>query len=132
VLHKCANPACYAQFRYLHQGKLFEVEIQYVESSSRNGHGKVGNGKGHVERCWLCDQCAAHITLRFDRRMDLVMVSSLGDSEEVVTLAITQSTEKALGEVARILIRPLDLDLDLTFSGSRKAAELSVRKREIA
>ena len=33
VLHKCANPVCCAQFRYLNQGKLSEVEIQYVESN---------------------------------------------------------------------------------------------------
>ena len=34
-----------------------------------------GNGKGHVERCWLCDECAAHITLRCDARRGVVMVS---------------------------------------------------------
>jgi len=27
VLHKCANPVCAAQFRYLHQGWLFEVRF---------------------------------------------------------------------------------------------------------
>ena len=50
MLHKCANPVCCAQFRYLNQGKLFEVEIQYVESTLGDGQGKLGNGKGHVER----------------------------------------------------------------------------------
>ena len=30
MLHKCANPVWCAQFRYLHQGKLFEVEVQYL------------------------------------------------------------------------------------------------------
>jgi hypothetical protein len=66
VLNKCANPACSAQFRYLHQGKLFEVEVQYAESPPSDRPTKPDNGKGHVERCWLCDDCAAHITLRFD------------------------------------------------------------------
>ncbi len=131
VLHKCANPVCCAQFRYLHQGKLFELEIQYVESTLGDAQGKLGNGKGHIERCWLCDQCAAHIALRFDRRRGLVMVSSLGGSEEALTTAIPQSSPKAAAGIARVLIRPLELDL--TISPRRKAtSELNIRRREIA
>ncbi len=49
MLHKCANPVCCAQFRYLHQGKLFELEIQYVESTLGDAQGKLGNGKGHSD-----------------------------------------------------------------------------------
>ena len=130
MLQKCANPVCCAQFRYLNQGKLFEVEIEYVESTLDDGQGKLGNGKGHIERCWLCDQCAAHVALRFDRRRGLVMVSSLEGSEEAPTTAIPQSSPKAAG-IARVLIRPLELDL--TISPRRKAtSELNIRRREIA
>ena len=130
VLHKCANPVCCAQFRYLHQGKLFEVEIQYSESPSADNQGKPGNGKGHLERCWLCDQCAANIALRFDRQRGLVIVSLLSDSEEVVT-AISQSSGKAAADIARVMIRPLELDL--TVSSRRKAASKSnVQRTEIA
>lgn len=106
VLHKCANPVCGAQFRYLYQGRLFEVETQYFESESGNGRGKPRNGKGHIERYWLCDQCAVHIALRFDRGRGLVMVSSLEDFEEVVTTTVPQSGPKATTQVARVLIRP--------------------------
>jgi hypothetical protein len=128
VLQECANPACCAQFRYLNQGKLFEVEIEYVESTLEDAQGKLGNGKGHIERCWLCDQCAAHIALRFDRR-GLVMLSSLGGSEEPLTTAIPQSSPKAAAGIARVLIRPLELDL--TISPRRKAtSELNMRRRE--
>jgi hypothetical protein len=131
VLQKCANPVCCAQFRYLNQGKLFEVEIEYVESSLGDGQGKLGNGKGHVERCWLCDQCAAHVALRFDRRRGLVVVSSLGGSEEALTTAIPQSTPKVAAGIARVLIRPLEIDLRI--SPRRKAtSELNIRRREIA
>jgi len=106
VLHKCANPACSAEFRYLHQGRLFEVETQYFETPSGDGHGKPCNGKGHIERYWLCDQCVVHIALRFDRRKGLLVVSSLGDFEAGVTAVIPQSSPKAAAGIARVLIRP--------------------------
>jgi hypothetical protein len=107
VLHKCANPVCRAQFRYLHQGRLLEVETQYFESPSVSGQGKVRNGKGHIERYWLCDQCVAHSVLRFDRRRGLLMVSG-GDSEGVVTTTVPQSSPKVAAEIARVdpTIRP--------------------------
>ena len=105
MLQKCANPVCYNQFRYLHQGKLFEIEIRYVDSPSADNQGKPTNGKGHVERCWLCDQCAANVALRFDRQRGLVIVCSSSASEEVVT-SISQSGGKAAADIARIIIRP--------------------------
>ena len=132
VLNKCANPVCSAQFRYLHQGKLFEVEVQYAESLT-SGQTKPGNGKGHAERCWLCDECAAHITLRFDARRGVVMVSSLTGSEETLTTAFSQSNGGTASGIARVLVRRLDLDLELTTSTKRKpAGELSVRRRGTA
>lgn len=130
VLDKCANPACWAQFRYLHQGKLFGVEIQYVESSSGNGHGKLVNGKGCVERCWLCDLCAANVTLRFDRHLGLVMISSLGDTEGAVMPQVSQSSSTP-GAIARVLVRPLDLELTVSSRG-RAASDSSFRERKTA
>ena len=92
-----------------------------------------GNGKGHVERCWLCDECAAHITLRCDARRGVVMVSSLRGSEEPLTTASLQSNGGAAARIARVLVRRLDVDLELTTSTKRKAAgELSVRRRGTA
>jgi len=110
VLHKCANPVCCAQFRYLHQGKLFEVEIQYFESRSGNGRGNLYSRKGQVERCWLCDRCAAGMALRLDPQQGVAIVSSPGDGEEVVTSVILQSRSQAAGGIARALVRPLDVD----------------------
>jgi hypothetical protein len=117
VLQKCANPMCYAQFRYQHQGKLFEVEIQYR------------NGKGHVEWCWLCDQCAARVSLRFDPGQGLVMVRPLALSEEVVPTAFLQSSGRNVAEILRILIRPLDLNLTTTRNAP---SESNGRMREAA
>lgn len=125
VLQKCANPGCRAQFRYLHQGKLFEVEMQYFDSPSGDNRGKLGSGKAQIERCWLCDHCAAYIVLRFDRRRGVIMVSSAGHSEEKLTLQLNGRTAS---EIERVLIRPLDWDL--TAQNWRKAVGRSRARRE--
>jgi hypothetical protein len=107
VLGKCANPVCHIPFRYLHQGKLLEVEIQYSE-------GRLSNGKGYVERCWLCDQCSAHIALQFDSRRGVLLLSSLGERGEVIATSILPFGGKLATEIARVLIRPSDLTLKLS------------------
>ena len=129
MLQKCANPMCYAQFRYQHQGKLFEVEIQYRNGPSDDAPGKFGNGKGHVEWCWLCDQCAARVSLRFDPGQGLVMVRPLALSEEVAPTAFLQSSGRNVAEILRILIRPLDLNLTTTRNAP---SESNGRMREAA
>jgi len=59
MLSKCANPACSATFRYLHDGTLF--------------HGAVGSAPPEQvntrERFWLCGECSEKMT---------VIVSALG------------------------------------------------------
>jgi hypothetical protein len=131
VLHKCVNPDCSAQFRYLHQGRLFEIEIQYLETADSAGQGTLRNGKGYVERCWLCDQCATHIALRFDPRRGLVVASSLGRAEGMIALATPQSAANAATGRTRALIRSLDMNLRI--STKRNAAgQRNVRRSEIA
>jgi hypothetical protein len=131
VLHKCVNPDCSAQFRYLHQGRLFEIEIQYLETADSAGQGTLRNGKGYVERCWLCDQCVTHTALRFDQRRGLIVASSLGRAEGVITLATPQSTANAATGRTRALIRSFDMNLRI--SSKRKAAgQRSVQRSEIA
>ena len=131
MLHKCVNPVCGAQFRYLHQGKLFEVETQYLGCRTGDGPDKPGNGKGHVERCWLCDQCAAHNILRFDAGRGVVMFCCLGNSEEGVAIAIPQFRPNAGAGIARVLIRPFDLTFD-GFDRRKAAGELSARRSDAA
>jgi hypothetical protein len=50
VLSKCANPACFTRFRYLHEGRIFNIEIRPERS----------NGYAHlrIEHYWLCESCA--------------------------------------------------------------------------
>ena len=51
MLSKCANPACSARFRYLHQGRIFKVERGAVLS------GPNGSSIRKIEHFWLCELC---------------------------------------------------------------------------
>ncbi len=50
MLNKCANLFCSSQFRYFHQGKLVEVELQYAESHCSDGQSKSGNERTSTKR----------------------------------------------------------------------------------
>jgi len=111
VLQKCANPVCDAQFRYLNQGKLFEVEIQYSGSPRPNDQREPSNGNVRIERWWLCARCAVNSTVRFNRQRGLVMVHSLEGWDPVVTTAFPQPSRRAAAKIQRVLIRPFDLTI---------------------
>jgi hypothetical protein len=110
VLHKCVNPVCAAQFRFLHQGKLFEVEIHHRDKQSGNGQrAPPGSGKAHIERYWLCDRCMLEVELQFDGLRGLVVRSQVG-SEPVFT-PVSTGSGRPVTDVSRVLIRPLDLNV---------------------
>jgi hypothetical protein len=102
VLHKCANPVCAAQFLYLHQGWLFEVEIHHFESLPGDSRAKSRNGNRDVERWWLCQPCAARVSLQFDPRLGMLMVSSAEGSRQVVTTAVQPSNPGTGAGISRI------------------------------
>ena len=57
MLAKCANPACSAPFRYLHEGKLFRLDLG-AGPPSVNGH-----APRQLQYFWLCERCASTMTL---------------------------------------------------------------------
>ncbi len=61
MLSKCANPACSASFRYLHQGRIFTL----VLDPEPTGADAVWDHRVErpVERYWLCEVCAQSMTL---------------------------------------------------------------------
>ena len=68
MVSKCANPACDASFRYLHEGRIFSVRSDSAEHSAK--------ATGHtVERYWLCSACSDRMTLVL--QSGKVMVRSL-------------------------------------------------------
>jgi hypothetical protein len=61
MLSKCANPVCSATFRYLHQGRIFQlVPGPAVEWAAAK------NGLLPVERFWLCDACSIEMNVIWD------------------------------------------------------------------
>ncbi len=64
MVSKCANPECMARFRYLHEGKLFQVDIS-AEKPALNRPQPLPTSKPghHIEHFWLCGDCAASFTL---------------------------------------------------------------------
>ena len=72
MLQKCANPACFAPFRSLREGKLFLAETL----SSEPGVPFDGNRpkKRRREHFWLCEPCSAQFTLRLDAEGGMLTV----------------------------------------------------------
>ncbi len=58
MLSKCANPECSAPFHYLHDGRLFEIELAEAPPDLNSRKKPV-----KTERFWLCASCAAVMTL---------------------------------------------------------------------
>ncbi len=55
MVSTCANPACSARFRYLHEGRIFTVRAD--QAHRRDG------ADPSVERYWLCATCSETLTL---------------------------------------------------------------------
>jgi hypothetical protein len=65
MLTKCANPECAASFHYL-DGKIFQLEIDEHGALCHAGPLLFPPKKpAHVERYWLCPDCAASLTLHY-------------------------------------------------------------------
>jgi hypothetical protein len=56
MLAKCANPSCSHPFRYLHEGKLYRIELPSED----------GGSGAKSEWFWLCNQCSSQMTLRME------------------------------------------------------------------
>lgn len=69
MVSKCANPECAVPFRYFHQGKLFRIETD----SGHDRRHEMGDEAGlrkplrRIEFYWLCEACAAKMTLAYER-----------------------------------------------------------------
>jgi hypothetical protein len=83
MLHKCANTSCDSRFRRLSDGKLFQVESERFQiRSNATDHGHSARS---VEHFWLCDQCATHLTLTFERGRGMTVVPIAARSRRPVS-----------------------------------------------
>ncbi len=88
MLHKCANPGCAIRFRQLRRGKLFQIESEYMETSDlgpRPASARKPRTLHRVERYWLCDECAARMTLTFDQTHGVTTVPLPEHGERLLT-----------------------------------------------
>ena len=60
MMSKCANPQCSSVFRYLSEGKLFQVRATDAARLSAR------KSQARDEFFWLCNECSKELTIAFD------------------------------------------------------------------
>jgi hypothetical protein len=75
MISKCANPACNARFLYLHEGKLFRVLRGAKEAPhlQKGVDPTVRKHAQHVEFFWLCEECTAKMTIKYENGAEVVV-----------------------------------------------------------
>ena len=58
MVSKCANPACSAIFRYLHEGRLFHLAVGYGTPEELASYETPT-----LESFWLCAECSRKMTV---------------------------------------------------------------------
>ena len=94
MLCKCANEACNTPFRRLREGKLFQVETEYVAGREpKTMPSRRARPWRRIEHYWLCDACSPYVTLTFDRNRGVVTVPLPDGSGQKVVRVITDENE---------------------------------------
>jgi len=70
MLSKCANPACSQPFRYLRDGKLFEITTKLGSEAAVDDR-KLSC---RLELFWLCGECCTKLTMINDKDRGIVAV----------------------------------------------------------
>lgn len=83
MLSKCANPACAAAFHYLHDGKLFQIDVQSGGDWRRSGPQLISGRKPlrRIEYFWLCGPCSTALTLAYERGKGVITVPRIPERE---------------------------------------------------
>lgn len=76
MLSQCANSRCSKPFLRLRDGKLFLVETDRLTKPGESvapPFVRARRQQRHVEHFWLCDECALHWTLIYDRERGVTL-----------------------------------------------------------
>lgn len=86
MLSKCSNPSCPTLFRYLHEGKLFRIELDVVtgETATFGIDPELKKPVRRTEFFWLCRECSAKMTLDFKKGVG-VMTRPLAHSHAIAS-----------------------------------------------
>ena len=94
MVSKCANPACSAPFRYLHEGRIFTVRS---DTPSHRSDGADPN----VERYWLCSTCSNNLTLVLQNgRVTLRALAGITEAGGKPVRAVSREGQRAARSVA--------------------------------
>ncbi len=66
MLSKCANPACLAPFLYLHEGKIFNIEVDVAGLGGPDLTMSANGRARRLEHYWLCGNCARSMTVIYE------------------------------------------------------------------
>ena len=86
MLSQCANSRCSKPFLRLRDGKLFLVETDRLTKPGESvapPFVRARRQQRHVEHFWLCDECAVHWTLIYDRERGVTLAPLRRPSEGV-------------------------------------------------
>lgn len=90
MLSRCANSQCGKPFLRLRDGKLFLVETDRVTKPGESAAPpfvRARQQQRQVEHYWLCDECATHWTLVFDRESGVALVALRRPAVSVAAVA---------------------------------------------
>jgi len=66
MMSKCANPTCSSVFRYLRDGKLFQVPAGASPRATTMGPKDSPKQPARDEFFWLCGNCSKDLTIVVD------------------------------------------------------------------
>ncbi len=66
MMSKCANPSCSSVFRYLRDGKLFQIPSGASVRSAATDATGPSKATGRDEFFWLCGTCSRDLTIVVD------------------------------------------------------------------
>jgi hypothetical protein len=77
MVKTCANPVCAAPFHYWRGGRLFRCDVKAPSETCRDVPDQICQLKPIRSSVffWLCENCCSTMTLKFDPRKGLTVVS---------------------------------------------------------
>ncbi len=124
MISKCANPDCGAPFRYLREGKLFQL---YTGSDPGldpvPASGSSEKTSRPMEYFWLCGRCAGTLRLEFEKKNGAAIVRLVArhGNDSYLPVGYTEGTpqpkEISLEKDDRDLLEVLKFELDFVESG---------------
>ena len=88
MISKCMNPSCFASFRHLGDGRLFQLQNDAPAAASKA-----------IEYFWLCDRCSVVMTLRIARDGNVV-TTRLPETQNEGRVALDAENRRVLRTVS--------------------------------